>query len=80
MDRAEALRRRLFDGVTFAEDLDHDERDRYLVANVEARRYATALSRRFVARGRTPEMLGDLRRFYRLDLDHKLGHIAALAA
>ena len=73
-------RRKLYHDVTFAKDLDTDEHDRYRVANAEASRYARALDRRYVAARRVPEMLPELRRFYRLDLDGKLGHIAFLAA
>jgi hypothetical protein len=73
------LRRRLFDEVSFAGDLDGGERDRYRTANAEARRYAAALGRRFVAEDRLGDMLPELRRFYRLDLGGKLGHIARVA-
>lgn len=73
-------RRRLYDDVTFAKDLDADEHDRYRVANAQAARYARALDHRYVAGRRVPEMLPELRRFYRLDLDGKLSHIARLAA
>jgi hypothetical protein len=77
---ARLLRRRLFHEITFAPDLDADERDRYRVANSEARRYADTLARRYVARARVPDMLPELRRFYRFGLDAKLGHIARVAA
>lgn len=77
---ARTLRRKLYDDVSFADDLDHDEADRYRVANLEARRYAETLSRNFVARDRVGDMLHELRRFYRLGLDGKLGHIAQAAA
>jgi hypothetical protein len=73
------LRRRLYDEVTFAPDLDVDEHDRYRVANGEARRYARALDHKFVSPRRLPEMFPELRRFYRLDLHGKLGHIARVA-
>jgi hypothetical protein len=79
-DDGPELRRRLYDTVTYAPDLDVDEHDRYRVANAEARRYAKALDHKYVARRRLSEMLPELRRFYRLDLDGKLGHIARLAA
>ena len=75
---ARGLRRKLYNDVTFAEDLDGDERNRYRVANLEARRYAETLSRRFVSQDRLTDMLPELRRFYRLDLDGKLGHIARI--
>lgn len=73
------LRRRLFDSVSFAADLDGDERERYHTANDQARRYAQTLDRRYIARGRVPDMLAELRRFYRLSLQDKLGHIAQAA-
>lgn len=73
------LRTRLYDDVTFANDLDADEHDRYRTANGEARRYAKWLDRRFLQTRRTGDMLAELRRFWRLDLDAKLGHIARAA-
>jgi len=73
------LRQRLYDQVSFADDLDEDEAQRYRVANLEARRYAATLSRQFVARDRVVDMLPELRRFYRLGLHAKLGHIARSA-
>ncbi|MBC8133734.1 MAG: hypothetical protein H7X95_12190 [Deltaproteobacteria bacterium] len=77
---ARRLSARLYEDITFASDLDVDERDRYRVANLEARRYTATLSRTFVARDRVSDMLSELRRFYRLGLDGKLGHIARVAA
>jgi hypothetical protein len=76
----ERLRRRLYDEVAFAHDLDRDEHDRYRAANAEARRYASALDARYVAPDRVPAMLVELRWFYRLGLDAKLSHIARVAA
>jgi hypothetical protein len=70
------VRRRLFDDVVFLEDLDGDERERYRVANAEAARYAAGLDRRYVREDRVPDMLDELRRFYRLGLDDKRGMIA----
>jgi hypothetical protein len=72
------LRRRLYGEVHFAEDLDDEERSRYHAANNEARRYADALERRYARRDQTEGLLGELRRFYRMDLPGKLGHIARL--
>jgi hypothetical protein len=65
------LRRRLYGDVRFHDDLDADERDRYRTANAEAARYAEALERRFVREDRVVDMLGELRRFYRMALDDK---------
>ena len=76
----ERLRRRLYHEVAFAPDLDGDEHDRYRAANAEARRYASALDARYVTPARVPAMLAELRWFYRLGLDAKLGHIARVAA
>ena len=73
------LRRRLYDDVHFHGDLDADERARYQTANEQAGRYAAALERRFVDADRVNEMLVELRRFYRMTLDGKLGHIARAA-
>lgn len=74
------LRRRLYADVRFLDDLDADERDRYRTANAEAARYAETLDRRFVREDRVNEMLSELRRFYRMPLDDKRGHIGRHAA
>jgi hypothetical protein len=73
------LRERLFERVLWAHDLDADERDRYRVANDQARRYSLSLDRRFLSQGRVDGMLDELRRFYRLGLQEKLQHIAQAA-
>ena len=73
------LRRHLYGDVRFADDLDDEERARYHAANAHASRYAGALERRFVREERTEALLAELRRFYRMDLPEKLGHIARLA-
>jgi len=74
-----ALRRRLFDDAAYEPDLDHDERDRYRAANDNAQRYAAYLEQAFVVPRRIPEMLAELRRFYRLGLAGKLAAIARAA-
>jgi hypothetical protein len=76
----DGLRRRLYRDVRFCDDLDADERDRYRTANAEAERYAEALERRFVRADRVADMLEELRRFYRMGLEDKRGHIARHAA
>ena len=73
------LRTRLFRECYYDADLDPDEHDRYRAANDNALRYTGYLERTFVARNRIPEMLGELRRFYRLGLAAKLGAIARAA-
>jgi hypothetical protein len=79
VDSSEALRERLFRACAFEHDLDSDERERYQVANDNAHRYAAWLEETFVARRRIPEMLGELRRFYRSGLAGKLATIARAA-
>jgi hypothetical protein len=74
-----ALRERLYDQISLAEDLDDTERARYQTANDEAHRYARSLDRRFIKSGRLGNMLPELRRFYRLSLTDKLHHIAQAA-
>jgi hypothetical protein len=71
-----ALRHRLFGDAEYEPDLDHDERDRYRAANDNAHRYATWLEETFVAPRRIPEMLAELRGFYRLSMAAKLEKIA----
>ncbi|MBA3818175.1 MAG: hypothetical protein H0X17_04740 [Deltaproteobacteria bacterium] len=78
-DASSALRRRLFGDAEYEPDLDHDEHDRYRAANDNANRYAAWLEQTFVKRRRIPEMLGELRRFYRLGLAGKLADIARAA-
>lgn len=79
MEVSAALRRRLFGDAEYEPDLDDDEQDRYRVANDNAHRYATWLEDTFVARRRIPEMLAELRRFYRVGLAAKLSTIARAA-
>ena len=79
VDTSEALRGRLFADCIYEDDLDGDERERYRVANDNAHRYAAFLEEEFVARGRIPDMLGELRRFYRQGLAGKLATIARAA-
>ncbi len=70
---------RLFDGWTLAPGMDDAERERYLVANSNARAYAASIEARYVARGDVPAMLDELRRFYRLGVADKLSTIARAA-
>lgn len=74
-----ALRRRLFADCVYDADLDRDEQDRYRAANDNAHRYASWLEHTFVAARRIPEMLAELRRFYRHGLAGKLATIAGAA-
>lgn len=77
--QSRALRHRLFADALYEPDLDGEERERYQVANDNAHRYASWLEDTFVARRRIPEMLAELRRFYRQGLAAKLALIARAA-
>ena len=79
VETSEALRQRLFGDCAYEDDLDHQERERYQVANDNANRYAAYLEDTFVARRRIPEMLGEVRRFYRQGLAGKLASCARAA-
>jgi hypothetical protein len=79
VDSSEALRQRLYADCAYDDDLDGDERERYQVANDNAQRYAAWLEETFVRRRRIPEMLDELRRFYRQGLAAKLSAIARAA-
>ncbi len=74
-----SLRRRLFGDVEYEPDLDSDEHARYRAANDNAHRYAAWLETTFVEPRRIPEMLAELRRFYRQSLASKLATIARAA-
>lgn len=74
-----ALRHRLFVDAAYEPDLDHDEHARYRAANDNALRYTAWLEQAFVVPRRIPEMLAELRRFYRMGLAAKLASIATAA-
>jgi hypothetical protein len=72
-------RERLFGDPCYETDLDGDELARYRAANDNAQRYAAWLEQAFVASRRIPEMLAELRKFYRRGLADKLSSIATAA-
>lgn len=78
-ERSTYLRRRLFQDISFDEDLDADEKDRYRVANSNALRYSQSLERRYVRQHRIGEMLVELRQFYRMNLQNKMHFIRQAA-
>ena len=79
MGGGERLVPRLFDEWTLAPGMDAEERERYLVANSNARAYARSLEGRFVLRGQMLGMIEELRRFYRMGASEKLSAIARAA-
>lgn len=74
----DGLLEQLFDSFQLADGLEPDERERYLVANRAARRYARWSHRAF-ERGRGEEAMADARRLYRMPARAKLAHIARAA-
>jgi hypothetical protein len=73
------LHPQLFERVRFRDDLDAALRNVYLEANRYAARFCRRLEDRFLRRrqARVVEMLGELRRFYRLGDAGKLRAIEA---
>ena len=76
---AHGLHARLFEHVRFRDDLAADARRLYEIANRYAARFCRRLEDRFLRRreARVGEMLGELRRFYRLGDAAKLNLIEA---
>ena len=62
----------LFDDVDYDEQLDADGRERYETANRAAMKYCQTLEERFLTQRRVRDMVGDLRRFWRLRQEEKL--------
>ncbi len=60
------------EGVAWLVSADDPEREHYQVAHEAARRYCGRLSSRYPARGDIPELLDELRGFYRAGPNEKL--------
>ena len=67
------LHGRIFDNVSFHEELDAEQLDRYRAANEYAARFCSGLRERLLGNG--DSTLTELRRFYRLPLRDKISHI-----
>jgi hypothetical protein len=63
----------LFEEISFREDLDVEQRDRYRAANDYAARFCHSLRTHLVRDAET--VLPELRRFYRLPVSDKISHI-----
>ncbi len=61
-----------FERFHFADDLEPEALDRYRVAHRHARAYCRNLARRYPRPADTPELVSELRRFYRASPDAKL--------
>lgn len=70
-----ALLDRLFWDTEVRSGLDPERVERYSAASAFARSYCCSLVRHFLGPARLPELLVELRRFYRLSLKAKIGHI-----
>lgn len=79
IEASASLRERLFAEPCYDPDLSDVEISRYRAANDNALRYAAWLESSFVASRRVPEMLNELRQFYRHGLARKLARIAECA-
>lgn len=75
IQRADEIRRRLFETARLADDLSDEERTRYRTAHEAAHSYVHSLHRRYLRDARTTDMLIELRHFYRMGLPAKLEHI-----
>jgi hypothetical protein len=67
--------RRLFDEPALDPALEAEEIDRYQAASALAGRYCADLESRFPAATFTPDLLRELRTFYRLPQTAKIGRI-----
>lgn len=67
----------LFDEISFHDDLDETQLERYRAANEYAARFCRGLRARLV--GDSADVFDELRRFYRLQLNDKISHIHASA-
>ncbi len=73
-----ALHTMLFEEITFHDDLDDTEMERYLTANRYAAKYCLTLLQQLRSSGFTPTLTNELRRFYRLSQNDKIRHINTL--
>ncbi len=71
------LLQRLFEDPTFDPQLDAEELGRYQAASTLAGRYCASLETRFPVSALTPELLRELRTFYRLPQTAKIARIRA---
>ena len=77
LDLQNGLFRRLFDSVSFRQDLNDEQAERYRAANEYAARFCRGIRQRLQRDG--DSALTELRQFYRLQLPEKISHIHANA-
>lgn len=76
-DMLNRLHRWLFDDVSFSDELDDEQLDRYRRANEYAARFCRGLQQRLMSDD--AQVLVELRQFYRLQLGDKISHIHSTA-
>ncbi|GAB4358952.1 MAG: hypothetical protein Kow006_27740 [Gammaproteobacteria bacterium] len=76
----DALLTRLFRAVSFAPELEEEEKKRYWWANRYAARYCEHLNQRYLRHNQTTHLTRELRRFYRLNQPAKLQRIMGRTA
>jgi hypothetical protein len=76
---SESLLKHLFENPAFDTDLSAEERMRYRDASTLAGRYCRSLEKRFSDERLDPEMMDDLRIFYRLPQPDKVSHIQSVS-
>ena len=67
----------LFDEVSFHDELDHEQLERYRSTNDYASRFCHGLRQQLIENDELA--LSELRRFYRLQLSEKISHIHSKA-
>ena len=77
---ATLLRGRLFERVSYRENLPPESRERYEKANALASAYCRFLEARYIVRNSVEGFLADVRHMYRLGAGDKLSYVACGAA
>ncbi len=69
------LKKLLFDAFHFDNNISEESKDRYLTASTFARHYCHFLERHYITGNHFPQLLEEIRRFYRLSQTEKISHI-----
>ena len=70
-----SLKELLFETFSLEKDLPIESQQRYSTASKLALHYCHFLESRFIKKGLFPQMMGEIRRFYRLGQTDKISHI-----
>jgi hypothetical protein len=77
LEAARELVQRLFERVSYRENMGRDQRAMYEKANFLARAYCRFLTAKYVGKGSIDGLFADLRRMYRLGAGEKLSYAAS---